>query len=296
MFLFNEEAIFGKEIEILKEDYSRTSSKYGPKVKFRTLLQTGDEVNGNKRIYQSALLKKGIESITPMVHANYLVGEMDHPLMSGNPKTDVVRHHIVLYEKASHFFKKVFMDGNTVIGELETTSTQPHGYNLAGLILDGVIVGFSLRGTGDQRPAPGGAIYVTDPFKMITYDSVSNPSHAKARMTEVMTENFKFDDLESEDIATLREGAIFDRTDLLVDVACNNILREIGSNREETYVKNLSESISQKDHSRSEKIIYSMIESHLREDFTSFDVIAFLQEYIEGKSRVESLFEKHLKS
>ena len=167
------------------------SRGYGmPKVRISTVLQTLNECNKNKRIYPGYLLEKALNEIKPLFKSRSLLGELYHPLVSGNDDADSYRHFVVLYERASHIIEDMYIDGNTLYGVVETSLTEP-GFKMAGLIMDKVPVGFSLRAIGESKTRSDGITEVTAPFNVITYDCVSNPSHAKARMVKVVSEQFK---------------------------------------------------------------------------------------------------------
>jgi len=64
----------------------------------------------------------------------------------------------------------------------------PNGKILSGLVLDGVKVGFSLRGLADIEDN-GDHQEVLNPLVIICWDCVSNQSHKKASIQEVHQEN-----------------------------------------------------------------------------------------------------------
>lgn len=156
------------------------SRGYGmPKVRISTVLQTLNECNKNKRIYPGYLLEKALNEIKPLFKSRSLLGELDHPLISGNDDADSYRHFVVLYERASHIIEDMYIDGNTLYGVVETSLTEP-GFKMAGLIMDKVPVGFSLRAIGESKTRSDGITEVTAPFNVITYDCVSNPRDRKS--------------------------------------------------------------------------------------------------------------------
>lgn len=74
-------------------------------------------------------------------------------------------------------------------------------YNL--IVKDKVDIGFSLRALGAVETLTDGTIMVKDPIRPITYDIVSNPSHATAKVLEFLPESAS--DFYS-DQATIYEG------------------------------------------------------------------------------------------
>lgn len=57
------------------------------------------------------------------------------------------------------------------------------------IVDDKVNIGFSLRALGSVQPMSDGTLMVKDPIMPITYDVVSNPSHANARIMEFIPES-----------------------------------------------------------------------------------------------------------
>ena len=97
----------------------------------------------------------------------------------------MILYVIADYRNATEAFK----DGQ-VIGEIETLSGF-RGPDLANLILkDKVDIGFSLRALGSVQPLQDGTVMVKTPIMPITYDVVSTPSHANAKMLEFLPESF----------------------------------------------------------------------------------------------------------
>ena len=154
------------------------------KVKFKAVLQTMNEVNKNNRLYPQQILMESLNrDILPRVKRRGIVGELDHPTYIGNQNADMMRHTQVLYKYAAHVITELRVDGKYILGELETLNT-PYGYTLAGLILDNIEVGFSLRAVGNLKQK-GSYLEVTQPFKIKTWDCVSEPSHEEALIKEI---------------------------------------------------------------------------------------------------------------
>lgn len=152
------------------------------KVKMECILQTANEINRNKRKYSKSLIESGLKEIRPLIEEGSLLGELDHPVTK-----EPTRLILVLYKEASHRILDVWWEGNKLFGLLETLRT-PNGMIMKNLVEDGIPIGFSLRAMGNLRPMwENGVSYkeVTGPFKIITWDSVSYPSHKEARLVSV---------------------------------------------------------------------------------------------------------------
>jgi len=153
------------------------------RIRMDCILQTSDTVNNNKRRYPKGLLEGGINMIGDRLTEGALYGELDHPI-TDNP----TRHMSVLYKEASHRILETGWDGNKLIGVVETLRT-PNGMIIKNLGEDGMPVGFSLRAVGSniKQVNEGGQVIseVMPPIKIVTWDSVANPSHREAKMLRI---------------------------------------------------------------------------------------------------------------
>ena len=140
--LFNEQ--FADSIGHPHEILESTNRNGGMQVRIKTILQTCNDVNKNKRIYPKEVLQRAVEKIKPLMEQHALTGELDHPVPSGTSETDSYRHFVVLYQNTSHIIEDIYFEGDKVMGIVKTASTAK-GKDMAGLIMDGVPVGFSLR-------------------------------------------------------------------------------------------------------------------------------------------------------
>jgi len=156
---------------------------------FRMILQTCDEVNQNRRLYPRKVLSKAIENCKPRMKTRSLYGETDHPLPQGNETYDGIRQTTVLLKEVSHIITDYEWNGNKLIGQLETTNTH-NGKDMMGLLKDKCGIGISMRGMASLE-SEGDVNIVQDPLYIITFDLVSNPSHAQARVTDF--ENMRFE-------------------------------------------------------------------------------------------------------
>ena len=145
---------------------------------FRCPIQTVDEINQNRRMYPSTVLKEGMEQCQSRMRRRAFYSELDHPLPSGNDRVDGVRQTTVSLERVSHIIRDYEFRGNVLVGEMETTST-PAGGILFGLLKDNTGVGFSMRGLAELERREDYNV-VRSPLTIIAFDAVSMPSHKSA--------------------------------------------------------------------------------------------------------------------
>ena len=161
----------------------KSSKKTNDRLRMECILQTVGDINRNKRKYTKKPLQEAIEKIYPRIKERSLLGELDHPISK-----DPVRQVTVLYKEASHTILELGWDGNKLIGVVETLRT-PNGQIMKSLVEDNIPVGFSFRGMGDLREIveAGTKVFeVVSPIKIITWDSVSYPSHSSAKVIKIM--------------------------------------------------------------------------------------------------------------
>jgi hypothetical protein len=157
-------------------------------IKMIAVLQEANLPNRNGRIYPKNIITKALDApfIQEKLKTNSLLGESNHP---SNP--DFQRQTMIDMNNVSHVIKKVWWDpsdNNLLLGEVETASTET-GKNFAGLISEnGMQASFSMRGYGDVIKSPKG-VTVKDPLRIVTYDCVHFPSHAKAYMRNIVNES-----------------------------------------------------------------------------------------------------------
>lgn len=152
-----------------------------------------------------------------------------HPMVATkDPGIMKRRATTVEYKSCGCLLRNIYMEGTDVIGEIETLSSF-FGPDIAKMILfDKVNIGFSLRALGSVDTKPDGTIIVLEPIKPITYDLVSNPSHARARVLEFLPESVGSDVDDSKQIVC--ESAT--ESDILllkqdgVNVNYNNLIHE----------------------------------------------------------------------
>ena len=145
---------------------------------FRCPIQTVDEVNQNHRMYPSGVLKEGMGNCDGRMKRRAFYSELDHPLPTGNYNVDGIRQTTVSLEKVSHIIRDYDFKNNTLVGEMETTST-PNGGILLGLLRDKTGVGFSMRVLAELVRKQD-FNEVKAPLTVIAFDAVSMPSHKAA--------------------------------------------------------------------------------------------------------------------
>jgi len=165
---FVESAII-QEAKIVKEEPGKAI--------FRMVLQTADQVNQNKRLYPQAVLAEGMKEVESRMTRRAFLGELDHPVPTGN-QFDEVRQTTVMLKEVSHLIRDYDWRGKQLVGELETTNT-PNGGILLGLLKDRSGIGMSMRGLASLKRTKEHN-EVEGPLMIITYDSVSLPSHTAA--------------------------------------------------------------------------------------------------------------------
>ena len=164
--------------------------KYGDKIRMEVILQTVNEINRNKRRYPKALLQESINGVMDRIKEGSFLGELDHPI-NANPSRQVT----VWYKEASHKIKELGWDSNKLVGIIETLVATRNGRTLRDLVIrDNIPIGFSYRAIGDQKlVTEGGKQFyeIKGPLVTITWDSVSHPSHASARIVRVTEDVYR---------------------------------------------------------------------------------------------------------
>ena len=148
------------------------------------LLGTAEKPNGNGRYYRKELWEREIEKFQAKIQegSTETLGELDHP-----------ESQIINLKNVSHAIRKIWWEGNKIIGVLEIfcdpgelgTSS---GRIFGDLIKNGLKVGVSSRGLGSLDESEEIA-EVQDDFDLLTWDAVSNPSNAGSWMKTSLNEN-----------------------------------------------------------------------------------------------------------
>ena len=132
-------------------------------------LQAAKKKNQNGRVYPRDVLEREAQNYSDTnIKERRALGELDHPDSS-----------VVNLQNVSHNVRKIWWEGDTVMGEVEVLST-PAGNILKELFKNGIKLGISSRGLGsvkELREANGEeTVEVQDDFELICWDFVSNPS------------------------------------------------------------------------------------------------------------------------
>ena len=130
------------------------------------VIQRAEAKNENERIYPEGVLKREIKNyIDGPIKEKRALGELDHPDSS-----------VINLANASHNIKKIWWDGDAVMGQIEILDT-PSGNILKALFKNGINVGISSRGMGSVKENMSeGTVEVQDDFELLCWDFVSTPS------------------------------------------------------------------------------------------------------------------------
>ena len=140
------------------------------------ILATCEVKNGNGRYYSRDLWEREIDKYMESVRSNRALGELDHPDSS-----------IINLKNVSHNIKKIWWDGDHVMGAIELLPT-PSGNILKALFENRIPVGVSSRGMGSLKQM-GDLMEVQDDFELLCWDFVSTPSNPGSYMKERGTMN-----------------------------------------------------------------------------------------------------------
>lgn len=161
-------------------------------------LQEAEQKNGNGRVYPREVLEREVKKyMEGPIKQNNALGELDHPDSS-----------VVNLGNVSHNIKKVWWDGNDLMGSLELLNT-PSGKIAQELVSAGVPLGISSRGMGSVKQL-GETVEVQDDFELLCWDLVSVPSTPNAYMQPV---------------GGLREGKEYQNTNKYSEI--NKLITEI---------------------------------------------------------------------
>lgn len=152
-------------------------------IKFEAILQDGNKVNRNGRVYPTEVLKEAWRSprVVEKLQRNIFIGEQTHP----NSK-DINRLSEIDYARASHVIKDYRFEGDVLYGIVETIDNEL-GNTMKSLILENEArVGFSMRGFGRVSTKPGRQNIVESPLNLICYDNVGTSSHACSTLTKLV--------------------------------------------------------------------------------------------------------------
>ena len=143
----------------------------GGRMRIKGKLQESEVKNGNGRVYPKEILEREAKKYAETaIKSNTAMGELDHPEST-----------IINLKNASHNIKRIWWEGNDLMGELELLNT-PSGKIAQEIILAGIPLGISSRGMGSVQQI-GETVEVQDDFELLCWDLVSVPSTPNAYMT-----------------------------------------------------------------------------------------------------------------
>jgi hypothetical protein len=155
---------------IAKLTLSEAKMAPGGRMRIKGKLQESEVKNGNGRVYPREVLAREAKKYAEgPVASNTAMGELDHPESS-----------IVNLNNVSHTIKKIWWDGNDLMGELELLNT-PAGKIAQEIVSAGIPLGISSRGMGSVQQI-GETVEVQDDFELLCWDLVSVPSTPGAYM------------------------------------------------------------------------------------------------------------------
>jgi len=155
---------------IAKLTLSEAKMAPGGRMRVKGKLQESEVKNGNGRVYPKEVLEREVKKYAEgPIKSNTAMGELDHPESS-----------IVNLNNVSHNIKRVWWEGNDLMGELELLNT-PSGKIAQEIISAGIPLGISSRGMGSVRQI-GETVEVQDDFELLCWDLVSVPSTPGAYM------------------------------------------------------------------------------------------------------------------
>lgn len=136
------------------------------------ILSTAEIKNGNGRYYSRELWEREIKEFQKKIErkSTETCGELDH-----------ADNQIINLKNASHAIRKIWWDGDNIMGRVEIFCAEGEKGNIAGRTLgsffhNGLVVGISSRGAGSLQQN-GEIAEVQDDFSLICWDFVSNPSN-----------------------------------------------------------------------------------------------------------------------
>jgi hypothetical protein len=171
MSKFIVEGAIYQEAKVVKTD--------GDKAVFRMTMQTADEVNQNNRMSPFSVLDEAMKNCQERMTRRAFVGELDHPVPSGNDQFDAIRQTTVLLNEVSHIIRTYEWKGKHLVGELETSSSHNGKNILLPHLKDRIGLGLSMRGMAELDRQTNVNV-VKSPLMIITFDAVSLPSHKAA--------------------------------------------------------------------------------------------------------------------
>jgi hypothetical protein len=156
---------------IAKLTLSEAKMAPGGRMRIKGKLQESEVKNGNGRVYPKEILEREAKKYAETaIKSNTAMGELDHPEST-----------IINLKNASHNIKRIWWEGNDLMGELELLNT-PSGKIAQEIVSAGIPLGISSRGMGSVQQI-GETVEVQDDFELLCWDLVSVPSTPNAYMT-----------------------------------------------------------------------------------------------------------------
>tara|TARA_B100002019_G_scaffold160730_1_gene138596 strand:+ start:113 stop:727 length:615 start_codon:yes stop_codon:yes gene_type:complete len=138
------------------------------------IMATVEVKNGNGRYYKRDIWEREMDKYQESIDQNRALGELDHPEST-----------VINLKNASHNIKRLYWDGDHIMGEVEILPT-PSGNILKTLLENGITMGVSSRGMGSLQPMGEGMMEVQDDFELLCWDFVSTPSNPGSYMAPIM--------------------------------------------------------------------------------------------------------------
>jgi hypothetical protein len=156
---------------IAKLTLSEAKMVPGGRMRIKGKLQESEVKNGNGRVYPKEILEREAKKYAETaIKTNTAMGELDHPEST-----------IINLKNASHNIKRIWWEGNDLMGELELLNT-PSGKIAQEIVSAGIPLGISSRGMGSVQQI-GETVEVQDDFELLCWDLVSVPSTPNAYMS-----------------------------------------------------------------------------------------------------------------
>jgi hypothetical protein len=155
---------------VAKLTLSEAKMAPGGRMRIKGKLQESEVKNGNGRVYPKEILEREAKKYAETsIKSNTAMGELDHPESS-----------VINLKNASHNIKRIWWEGNDLMGELELLNT-PSGKIAQEIVSAGIPLGISSRGMGSVQQI-GETVEVQDDFELLCWDLVSVPSTPNAYM------------------------------------------------------------------------------------------------------------------
>jgi len=188
--------------QIAKLTLSESKGIPNGRMRIKGKLQESDVKNGNGRVYPKEVLEREAKKYAEgPISDNTALGELDHPESS-----------IVNLNNVSHNIKRIWWEGNDLMGELELLNT-PSGKIAQEIISAGIPLGISSRGMGSVQQI-GETVEVQDDFELLCWDLVSVPSTPGAYMKKLS---------EGKQVQTESTGKDYSKINsLLTEIICSH--------------------------------------------------------------------------